>query len=180
MSRNTEHKGGIIRSRFYTSFLEIALKIVLTLTCLALFFALQAPVAMAATWKEDQVQADQYYEAGDYKKAFKTYFKLAKMGVSHSQGRVSQMYASGEGTKLSLTEAYAWSVLAAQRGAKDKAAKRDELWELNTDKKAAEKKADKLMSKYGRAALQKKADSKAKLKRNTKSGGCTGSKLGCR
>jgi hypothetical protein len=36
------------------------------------------------------------------------------------------------------------------------------------------------MIKYGREALQKKADSKAKLKHNTKSGGCTGSKLGCR
>ena len=156
------------------------MKFVLTLACFALIFVLQSAVAMATTWKEDQTQADQYYEAGEYKKAFKTYFKLAKMGVSHSQDRVSQMYASGEGTKLSLTEAYGWSVLAAQRGAKDKAARRDELWELNSDKKAAEKKADKLMSKYGRAALQKKADSRAKLKHNTKSGGCTGSKLGCR
>jgi hypothetical protein len=60
------------------------------------------------------------------------------------------------------------------------AAKRDSLLEQNSDKKVAEKKAAKLMSKYGREALQKRADSKAKLKHNTKSGGCTGSRLGCR
>jgi hypothetical protein len=36
------------------------------------------------------------------------------------------------------------------------------------------------LNRYGRAALQKKADSKARLKQNTKSGGCTGSKLDCR
>lgn len=60
------------------------------------------------------------------------------------------------------------------------AAKRDSLLEHASDKKAAEKRSAKLMSKYGREALQKRADSKAKLKHNTKSGGCTGSKLGCR
>jgi hypothetical protein len=60
------------------------------------------------------------------------------------------------------------------------AAKRDSLLEQSSDKKAAEKRAAKLMSKYSRAALQKRADSKAKLKHNTKGGGCTGSKLGCR
>ena len=156
------------------------MKIVFTFVSLMLFFALQAPVVMAATWKEDQAEADQYYETEEYQKAFKMYFKLAKMGVSHSQDRVSTMYASGDGTKLNLTEAYGWSVLAAQRGAGDMANKRDGLLEQVNDRKKAEKKANKLMSKYGREALKKKADSKAKLKQNTKSGGCTGSKLGCR
>jgi TPR repeat protein len=155
------------------------LRFIITIVCSMLFFALQAPVVMA-DWKEDQAKADQYYEARNYNKAFKAYFKIAKMGVSHSQDRVSTMYATGEGKKMDLTEAYAWSVLAAQRGARDMAAKRDSLLEQNSNKKAAEKRAAKLMSKYGRAALQKRADSKAKLKHNTKGGGCTGSKLGCR
>ena len=133
-----------------------------------------------ADWKEDQARADQLYEAGDFKKAFKMYVKLGKIGVSHSQDRVSKMYEKGEGTKMSLTEAYAWSVLAAQRGAAEKVDRRDSLLEQNSDKAQAEKKAKKLLSKYGREALQRKADSKASLKHNTKSGGCTGSKLGCR
>lgn len=142
--------------------------------------ALQTPVALAASWKEDQAKTDQLYEAGEYKKAFKKYVKLGKMGVSHSQDRVSKMYENGEGAKVNLNEAYAWSVLAAQRGASEKIARRDSLLEQVSDRKAAEKRADKLLSKYGREALQKRADSKAKLKHNTKSGGCTGSKLGCR
>jgi TPR repeat protein len=160
--------------------LEIVLKILFTFVSFMLIFAVQTSVVMASTWKEDQVTADQYYETQEYKKAFKIYFKLAKMGVSHSQDRVSQMYSKGEGTKLSLTEAYAWSVLAAQRGASEMKTNRDGLLEQVSDKNKAEKKADKLMSKYGREALKKRADSKAKLKANTKGGGCTGSKLGCR
>jgi len=145
-----------------------------------LFFSLLTPVVASADWKEDQAKADQYYEAGKYSNAFKMYLKLAKRGVSHSQDMVSQMYEKGQGKKVNLEEAYAWSVLAAQRGASEAAARRDSLLEQAKDRKAAEKKADKLMAKYGREALQKKADSKAKLKHNTKSGGCTGSKLGCR
>jgi len=159
---------------------EIVLKTVLIVVCSLLFFALQAPVVLASTWQEDQAEADQYYEDGEFKKAFKMYVKLGKRGVSHSQDRVSIMYESGEGTKVNLTEAYAWSVLAAQRGATDKMSRRDSLLEQSNDKKVAEKRAKKLMSKYGRGALLAKSDSKAKLKLNTKSGGCTGSKLSCR
>jgi TPR repeat protein len=102
------------------------LKFIVTVVFAILFFTLQSPVVLA-DWKDDQAKADQYYEAGDYNKAFKAYFKLAKMGVSHSQDRVSTMYADGEGKKMNLTEAYGWSVLAAQRGAKNMAAKRDSL-----------------------------------------------------
>lgn len=163
----------------FNAFAEFILKVIVTVVFAILFFTLQPPVVLA-DWKEDQAKADQYYQAEDYNKAFKAYFKLAKMGVSHSQDRVSTMYANGEGKKMDWAEAYAWSVLAAQRGAKDMAVKRDSLLEQISDKKAAEKRAAKLMSKYGRKALQKRADSKAKLKHNTKSGGCTGSKLGCR
>ncbi len=169
----------IIRNLFDCS-MEFVLKLVTTLVFSILMFAMLTSVAQAATWKEDQAQADQYYEARDYNKAFKMYFKLAKMGVSHSQHRVSQMYATGQAKKKDLNEAYGWSVLAAQRGASEMEADRDNLLQQVSDKAAAQKKADKLMSKYGREALQAKADSKAKLKHNTKSGGCTGSKLGCR
>lgn len=156
------------------------MKIIVTVVLSILFFTMQAPAVWAANWKEDQAKADQYYEAEEYSNAFKIYNKLAKMGVSHSQDRVSQMYENGLGKKANLDEAYAWSVLAAQRGSTEKENRRDALLQQVQDEKAAEKRAAKLMSKYGRAALQKRADSKAQLKHNTKSGGCTGSKLGCR
>ena len=160
--------------------MEIVLKILVIVVCSILLFALQAPTVQAATWQENQAKADQLYDDGNYKKALKMYVKLGKMGVSHSQDMVSKMYESGEGAKVNLNDAYAWSVLAAQRGASQKVNRRDNLLEQSSDRKTAEKKADKLLSKYGREALQKRADSKAKLKHNTKSGGCTGSKLGCR
>ena len=156
------------------------MKIILTTVCFMLFFVFQAPDLVAGTWQEDQAEADQYYETGVYNKAFKIYLGLAKRGVSHSQAMVSQMYSDGEGTKMKANDAYAWAVLAAQRGASDLVERRDSLYEQSANQQSAQKKADKLLSKYGRDALKKKADSKAKLKQNTKSGGCTGSKLGCR
>lgn len=156
------------------------MKFILTIAFFLPFLALQAPVVLASDWKEDQAQADQYYEAGEFSSAFKVYFKLAKIGDSHSQFSVAKMYANGEGKKVDLPEAYAWSVLAAERGATEKVEFRDSLLAQNSDKAVAEKKAEKLKSKYGRDALKKKAESRARLKENTKSGGCTGSKLDCR
>jgi len=147
---------------------------------LLLFSVLHTPLAKARDWKEDQAKADQYYQEGKYSKAFGLYYRNAKIGVSHAQDMVSQMYEKGEGKKVDLEDAYAWSVLAAERGSTEIAERRDSLLERVKDKESAEKKAEKLMSKYGRAALQRKADSKARLKANTKSGGCTGSKLDCR
>jgi len=155
-------------------------KIIVTVIVSVLFLTMLAPLTVAADWKEDQAEADQYYQAKNYTKAFGLYQKLAKMGVSQSQDMVSQMYEKGEGKKVNLEEAYAWSVLAAERGSTELAARRDDLLTRVRNKQAAEKKADKLVDRYGRAALQKKADSKARLKHNTKSGGCTGSKLDCR
>jgi TPR repeat protein len=147
---------------------------------LLLFTVLHSPVAKARDWKEDQANADQYYAEGKYSKAFGLYYRNAKIGVSDAQDMVSQMYEKGQGKHVNLEDAYAWSVLAAERGSTTIAERRDSLLERVKDKKSAQKKADKLLIKYGRAALQKKADSKARLKANTKSGGCTGSKLDCR
>jgi len=155
-------------------------KIFVTAAILVLLSILHSPLASARDWKEDQATADQYYEQGKYGKAFGLYYKNAKIGVSKAQDMVSQMYEKGEGKKANLEDAYAWSVLAAERGSSAIEARRDNLLEQVNDKAAAEKKATKLVAKYGRAALQRKADSKARLKHNTKSGGCTGSKLDCR
>ncbi len=158
----------------------LSVKIIVSVVLAIMFFVLLAPIAMASEWKEDQAKADQYYAAKEFSKAFDLYYRVAKIGASHSQDMVSQMYANGEGTKLDLKEAYAWSVLAAERGSTEIAGRRDGLLQQVSDRNAAEKRAEKLLSKYGREALQRKADSKAQIKHNTKSGGCTGSKLGCR
>ena len=148
--------------------------------CALVFFAFQTNVLFAKEAKEYRAEADQYYAAKNYKKAYKGYFKLAKLGDHYSQDRVSHMYANGEGKDVDLEEAYAWSVLAAESGNDELMGRRDSLLEQTSDKTLAQKKADKLMDKYGEAALKKKAESKERLRRNTKSGGCTGSKLDCR
>jgi len=148
--------------------------------CALVFFAFQTNVLFAKEAKEYRAEADQYYAAKNYKKAYKGYSKLAKQGDHYSQDRISQMFANGEGKNVDLTEAYAWSVLAAESGNDEFTGRRDDLLEQTSDKSAAQKKADKLVGKYGEAALKKKAESKERLKRNTQSGGCTGSKLDCR
>jgi len=155
-------------------------RIFVTAIVLIMFSVLHIPLAEARDWKEDQAMADQYYEQGKYSKAFGLYYKNAKIGVSQAQDMVSQMYERGEGKSVDLEDAYAWAVLAAERGSDTIAERRDSLLERVKDKEKAQKKADKLLNKYGRAALQKKADSKARSKANTKSGGCTGSRLDCR
>ena len=78
-----------------------------------------------------------------------------------------------------MAEAYAWSVLAAESGSKDLQNHSDALLEQNSDKADAEKRATKLMKKYGDAALEKKAANRAKHDRGKSSGTCTGSRLRC-
>jgi len=178
--RQKTFESAIIRSLFYSLLGKIFVKIFFTAVILMLFSVLHSPVANARDWKDDQAMADQYYEQGKYSKAFGLYYRNAKIGVSKAQDMVSQMYEKGEGKKVDLEDAYAWAVLAAERGSTEIAARRDSLLERVKDKAAAEKKAEKLLAKYGREAIQRKADSKARLKASTKSGGCTGSKLDCR
>jgi TPR repeat protein len=160
--------------------MEITMKTGVITVCLLVLFALEANAVYAKEAQEYRAEADQYYAANNYRKAYKNYLKLAKQGDHYSQDRIAQMYANGEGKKVDLSEAYAWSVLAAESGTDEFTERRDELLQQTTDESAAQKKADKLMGKYGEAALAKKAASKERLRRNTKSGGCTGSRLDCR
>jgi len=141
--------------------------------------ALQTSAVLASEVKEYRAEAAQYYEKNNYKKAYKIYFKLAKVGDHYSQNKISQMYVDGKGKDIDLAEAYAWSVLAAESGVEGIAIKSEKLLQQTEDKAAAEKRAGKLMNKYGKDALQAKADKRERMKYNHKSGGCTGSKLGC-
>ena len=124
---------------------------------LLIFVVLQAPVLMAADSTELRTEADQYYLESNFKKAYKIYFKLAKTGDQYSQGRVSQMYAKGEGKPVDLSEAYAWSVLAEEGGKVALAESSVDLLQRTDDQTAAQKKAQKLKGKYGQQALNEKA-----------------------
>jgi TPR repeat protein len=155
------------------------MKITLVTLCLMLFFALQAPAVLAKDKKDALLEADQYYLKHDFKKAYKMYYKLAKSGDHYSQERLSHMFANGEGKSTDLTEAYAWSVLAAEGGMDDSLEKSESLLQQTTDKESAEKRAAKLKKKYGEVALRKKAEKMERIKASHKMGGCTGSRVGC-
>lgn len=155
------------------------MKFALVLAFAGLFSLLQTSTLLASDIKEQRVKAGQYYAERNFNKAYKTYFSLARIGDHYSQNKVSQMYASGEGVTADLSEAYAWSVLAAESGVEGMTEKSDVLLQKTHDKAKAEKRAKKYLKKYGKQRLADKAASKEKYKASHAMGGCTGSKLGC-
>jgi TPR repeat protein len=145
-----------------------------------LFAALQAPCVLAGALQEYRSEADQYYEQGNFKKAYKAYLKLAKTGDNYSQHLVSVMYANGEGKSANLTKAYAWSTLAAESGQLQWVNYSDELLQRTNDKDKALNSASKLQKKYGQEALKIKAERKGRDELYEAGSKCTGSKMGCR
>jgi TPR repeat protein len=141
---------------------------------------LQAPCALAATLQDYRSEADQYYQQGNFRKAYKAYLKLAKTGDNYSQHLVSTMYANGEGKSENLTKAYAWSTLAAESGQDQWVNYSDELLQRINDKDKALNSANKLKKKYGQEALKNKAERKTRDELYEAGSKCTGSKMGCR
>lgn len=137
---------------------------------LMFFIALQSSVLLAGNSSELSAEADQYYLESNFKKAYKIYFKLAKTGDHHSQGRVAHMFANGEGKPVDLTEAYAWSVLAEEGGQKFSTESSDILLQRTIDQSVAQKKALKLKKKYGQQALKEKALKRAQSDAARRSG----------
>lgn len=142
-------------------------------TCVMLLTALHTPVLSANETQEYRIEADGYYQMQDFKKAYKIYYKLAKAGDHFSQDRVSKMYINGEGRKVDLDDAYAWSVLAAEGENAEWTESRDDLLLLTQNQSKAQGKADKLMKKYSEQALREKSEKQAL--RDSRS--CTGSRL---
>lgn len=155
------------------------MKTVLIAGCLMLLAAVQAPEAFAKEVQEYLAEAEQYYLEKNFSKAYKIYYKLAKSGDHYSQDQVSNMYANGEGKKVDLTEAYAWSVLAAEGGEDEMVDRSNMLLQQTDDKAQAEKKAAKLKKKYGKVALDERAKKLERIRLNNTMGGCTGSRIGC-
>jgi TPR repeat protein len=152
--------------------------------CIALFAviftALQAPCVLAGALQEYRSEADQYYQQGNFKKAYKAYLKLAKTGDNYSQHLVSKMYANGEGKSANLTKAYAWSTLAAESGQEQWINYSDELLQRINDKDKALNSAGKLKKKYGQEALKNKSERRGREELYEAGSTCTGTKIACR
>ena len=148
--------------------------------CILLFAASLVPVAMASELQENQVKADLYYEKGNFSKAYKAYLKLAKKGDHYSQDRISYLFANGKGKSADINQAYAWSVLAAESGDEQMISNSDALLQRADNPAKAQSSADKLNKKYGKEALDLKADKLARREKERNSGRCTGTRLRCR
>lgn len=155
------------------------MKFKLVITSVLLIFVLQSPTVFAGKLQDYRGEADQYYTEQDFRKAYKIYYKLAKIGDHYAQDKLANIYANGDGKKVDIEEAYAWSVLAAEGGDEMLVKRSEELFELSADKSDAEEKATKLKQKYGQVALQEKANKKAAQDAKNQMRGCTGSRLGC-
>lgn len=145
----------------------------------ALLSALLTTAAYAGKLDEVRGEADQYYTSQEYNKAYKVYFKLARIGDHYAQDRIATMYAEGHGKRVDLQKAYAWEALAAEGGDQSFVQKSKQYLEQAHDKAAAEKEVEKLKKKYGKVALEKKAQRRETRKASHAMGGCTGRRLGC-
>jgi len=157
--------------------MEIMMRPAVVAVCVFLLFAVQTNAVYASKLMENRAKADQYYLKQDYKKAYRIYYKLAREGDHHSQNKIAMIYANGEGKSVDLTEAYAWSVLAAQGGQEEFLKSRDDLLQQIDNKNRARGKAQDLKEKYGNDALVEK---QANRSSNTRSNRCTGSRLACK
>ena len=156
------------------------MKFLYVVACAVFFAALQAPCVLANEMQEYRSEADQFYQQGNFKKAYKAYYKLAKTGDHYSQHLVSEMYAKGEGKKVNLTKAYAWSVLAAEGGQEEYVSYSDELLQRTNDKTKALGSAGKLKKKYGKQALETKAERRGRDELYIAGSNCTGSRMPCK
>jgi TPR repeat protein len=156
------------------------MKAVYVVVCAVLFAALQAPCVQANEIQEYRSEADLYYQQENFKKAYKAYYKLAKTGDHYSQHLVSTMYANGEGKKVNLTKAYAWSVLAAEGGQEQMVNYSEELLQRTNDKSKSLESASRLKKKYGKQALEAKAKQRGRDELYIAGSDCTGSRLPCK
>ncbi len=152
--------------------------LIVALTLVSALFSISAFADLA----EDRARADQLLADGDDKAAFKAYRDLARDGDHDAQYLVSTLYATGRGTRKDLIDAYGWSVVAAEAELDKLAQHSEQLFEAIPENKRgkAERKARSLMNKYGKEALQEKADRLATRGAGRRMGSCTGSRLSCR
>jgi len=156
---------------------ENPMKTLFVVTCAILFAVAPFASLLASETQKSRSEADEYFQQGNFNKAFKGYLKLAKSGDHYSQDQLAKMYAQGQGKRADLSDAYAWSVLAAEGGNEQFVADSESLLQRAPDKAKALKSAEKLQKKYGKQALAARAEKKGRF---IPGSDCTGTKLGCR
>ena len=90
------------------------------------------------------------------------------------------MYANGEGKKVNLTKAYAWSVLAVEGGQEQMVNYSEEALQRTNAKNKALGSASKLKKKYGKQALEANAKQRGRDELYIGGSDCTGSRLPCK
>jgi TonB family protein len=111
-----------------------------------LLVALGTQVARADLWS-----AQTAYEKKDYATAFRYFKELAELGQPTAQYDLAVMYARGQGTDPSNTNAHAWAALARQNGESRAAALVAQLEPLLTP--TSLEISGEIQSKYGAKAL---------------------------
>jgi len=150
----------------------------------SLIALLSALAGLSSAWADlasDREKADAYLAAKDYKQAFRAYRDLARDGDHDAQFTLAQMYETGTGTGQDLIDAYAWAALAAEIGMPELEQYSEQLLARIDDpnKYKAQQAALKLKNKYGKEALQAKADRLATRGSGRHYGSCTGSRIAC-
>jgi len=109
---------------------------------------LSAPVAHA-----DLYTAEAAYQRKDFTRAFELYRELAELGQPMAQETVAIMYVQGEGVTRDNALGYAWATVAQTSGGTE--ATRSIIAQLESHmNEAARRRAQELVSKFGRQALQ--------------------------
>jgi hypothetical protein len=86
-----------------------------------------------------QEKVDSLFERGDYERAYFIYRQeLAPLGDKYAQYMVGYMHMTGKGVERDYIAGSAWYRLAAERGDKNFAKARDEVWQLFTDEQRSE------------------------------------------
>lgn len=145
---------------------------------MAILLALTSGVAPANSDQRAAESADSHYAAGEYRKAYRQYLRLARKGDPFSQYRASYMHLMGEGVEQDYPTAFAWAVLAAESGSPQLETYLEEVKaQVPTgQREAAQRKAEAYLREWGRLALAIEARRKADRQMRS----CTGSRLGTR
>lgn len=100
---------------------------------------------------EGEFAGMQYYAAGNYQKAMKSFLEGARFADKLSQMSIGLMYLNGEGVEKNPVTAFAWIAIAAERKYPKFLATRDAVWAMldATQRGQAKALVEQLYPEYG-------------------------------